>query len=87
MAEYVARFISDERLQCALFTAGTASVHFHHSSGRMFGNAGMWGYVKGGMGRVSHILAEIAELVGVCIVTGAAVGRIVPGTGVELEAG
>jgi phytoene dehydrogenase-like protein len=99
MAEYVARFISDERLQCALLgqgvigtnasplTAGTASVHFHHSSGRMFGNAGMWGYVKGGMGRVSHILAEIAELVGVCIVTGAAVGRIVPGTGVELEAG
>jgi len=53
----------------------------------MFGNAGMWGYVKGGMGRVSHILAEIAELVGVCIVTGAAVGRIVPGTGVEFEAG
>ena len=96
MAEYVERYITDERLQCALlgqgiigtnaspFTPGTASIHFHHSCGRMFGRPGMWGYVKGGMGRVSFILADIARDAGVEIRTGMPVARINPAAGVEL---
>ncbi len=99
MAEYVERYITDERLQCALlgqgiigtnaspFTPGTASIHFHHSCGRMFGRPGMWGYVKGGMGRVSFILADIARDAGVEIRTGMPVARINPAAGVELADG
>ncbi|MFM1548022.1 MAG: phytoene desaturase family protein [Lentisphaeria bacterium] len=99
MAEYVERYITDERLQCALlgqgiigtnaspFMPGTASIHFHHACGRMFGQPGMWGYVKGGMGRVSFILADIARGAGVEIHTGMPVARINPGTGVELVDG
>src|SRR5581483_11090101 len=62
MAEFVERYLSDERLQIAYlgqgvigtnaspFDAGTASIRFHHSSGRLGGLAGQWGYVQGGMG-------------------------------------
>ena len=61
MTEYVERFLTDERLQMAYLgqgvigtnaspsDPGTASVYYHHASGRMFGQAGTWGYVRGGM--------------------------------------
>jgi hypothetical protein len=41
---------------------GTASIHFHHASGRMGGIPGMWGYIKGGMGLVSFILCRVVSI-------------------------
>lgn len=99
MAEYAERYLQDERLITAVlgqgvigtnaspFDAGTASVHFHHSSGRLGGMPGMWGYVEGGMGTVSFILCDIARDAGVAIAMGTPVARIVPGEGVELVDG
>lgn len=99
MAEYVERYLADERLQCAYlgqgvigtnaspFDAGTASINFHHSSGRMGGMPGMWGYVRGGMGMVSFILCDVAQAAGAVVATGTPVARIMPGEGVELEGG
>ncbi len=99
MAEYVERYLSDERLQMAYlgqgvigtfaspFDAGTASVNFHHSSGRLGGMPGMWGYVRGGMGMVSFILCDIARELGATVAAGVPVARILPGEGVELAGG
>ncbi|MCB0212126.1 MAG: NAD(P)/FAD-dependent oxidoreductase, partial [Anaerolineae bacterium] len=66
---------------------GTASIAFHHGSGRMEGQAGMWGYVKGGTGMVSFILADIAREAGAVIAAGLPVAAILPGQGVELTGG
>jgi phytoene dehydrogenase-like protein len=48
---------------------------------------GGWGYVSGGMGRVSFALADAAREAGAVIATGVPVGAIVPGEGVTLEGG
>ncbi|AGA29054.1 phytoene desaturase family protein [Singulisphaera acidiphila] len=99
MVEFVERYLSDERLQSAMLgqgvigtnasphDAGTASIHFHHVSGRMGGGAGLWGYVKGGMGTISFLLCDIAREAGAVVAAGLPVARIVPGRGVELEGG
>jgi phytoene dehydrogenase-like protein len=99
MAEFVEHYLTDERLQIALlgqgvigtnaspFDPGTASIRFHHSSGRLGGMPGMWGYVKGGMGMVSFYLCDAAREAGAVIATGVPVARINPGVGVELAAG
>lgn len=99
MAEYVERYFRDERLQRAYlgqgvigtnaspFEPGTASIHFHHASGRLGGMPGMWGYVKGGMGIVSFLLCDAARDAGAVVACGLPVARIVPGRGVELEGG
>ena len=99
MVEYVEHFLDDERLQSAYLgqgvigtfasphDPGTASIHFHHQSGRLGGMPGMWGYVEGGMGMVSFILCDIARDAGAVVLTGTPVARIVPGVGVELEGG
>ena len=99
MVEYVERYLDDERIQMAYLgqgvigtnasphDPGTASVHFHHASGRLGGEPGMWGYVVGGMGMVSFLLADAARAEGVAIATGVPVARIVPGEGVELAGG
>jgi phytoene dehydrogenase-like protein len=99
MVEFVEHYLRDERLQVALlgqgvigtnaspFDPGTASIHFHHASGRMGGRPGMWGYVKGGMGLVSFLLCDAARQAGAVVATGVPVARIVPGQGVVLEAG
>ena len=99
MAEYVERYLDDERLQCAYlgqgvigtnaspFDPGTASINFHHSSGRLGGMPGMWGYVKGGMGTVSFILCDIARAAGAVVAAGTPVAQILPGQGVVLEGG
>ncbi|MGH2544721.1 MAG: phytoene desaturase family protein [Ardenticatenaceae bacterium] len=99
MVEYVEHFLEDERLQSALLgqgvigtnasphAPGTASIHFHHASGRMFGMPGTWGYVRGGMGMVSFILCDIAREAGAVVAAGVPVARIVPGEGVELAGG
>lgn len=99
MAEFVEHYLQDERLQMAYlgqgvigtnaspFDAGTASIRFHHSSGRLGGMPGMWGYVKGGMGMISFYFCDAAQEAGAVIATGVSVARIVPGEGVSLEAG
>ncbi len=99
MAEYVERYLEDERLRMALlgqgvigtnaspYARGTASIHVFHSSGTMAGMPGMWGYVEGGMGTVSFILCDIARDAGAVVAAGVPVARIVPDEGVELEGG
>lgn len=99
MAEYAERYLEDERLHVAVlgqgvigtnaspFDAGTASVHYFHSSGRLGGMPGMWGYVRGGMGMVSFYQCDIARESGAVVAAGTPVARILPGEGVELESG
>jgi len=99
MAEFVERHLTDERLQTAYlgqgvigtnaspFDAGTASIRFHHASGRLGGMPGMWGYVKGGMGMVSFYLCDAAREAGAVVAAGVSVARILPGEGVLLEGG
>lgn len=99
MAEFVERYLRDERLQTAYlgqgvigtkaspFTAGTASIRFHHASGRLGGMPGMWGYVKGGMGMVSFYICDAAREAGAVVATGVSVVQIIPGEGVVLEDG
>jgi phytoene dehydrogenase-like protein len=99
MAEFVERYLRDERLQVAYlgqgvigtnaspFDAGTASIRFHHSSGRLCGMPGMWGYVKGGMGMVSFYFCDAAREAGAVVACGVPVARIEPGQGVVLESG
>ncbi|MGH9615527.1 MAG: phytoene desaturase family protein [Acidobacteriaceae bacterium] len=99
MAEFVERYLIDERLQTAYlgqgvigtnaspFDAGTASIRFHHASGRLGGMPGMWGYVKGGMGMVSFYFCDAAREAGAVVAAGVPVSRILPGEGVLLEGG
>lgn len=79
---------TDERLMAVLATdgligtaagpsgPGTAYVLLHHTMGRALGARGLWGYVRGGMGRVAEALAGAARARGAEIRTGAAVSRI-----------
>ncbi len=99
MAEFVERYLADERLQIAYlgqgvigtnaspFDKGTAFIHFHHSSGRLDGYAGVWGYVHGGMGHVSFILCDIARELGAVVAAGVPVATIIPSKGVHLADG
>ena len=99
MAEMVEHYLTDERLQIAMlgqgvigtnaspFDPGTASIRFHHSSGRLGGMSGMWGYVKGGMGMVSFYFCDAAREAGATVVSGVPVAQIIPGEGVVLEGG
>ncbi|MGH8875170.1 MAG: phytoene desaturase family protein, partial [Acidimicrobiia bacterium] len=60
--DHLRSFFKDERLVTAYagqgiigtnaspYDSGTASIEFHHSSGRLEGQAGAWGFVRGGMG-------------------------------------
>ena len=66
---------------------GTASVHLMHHQGNLLGLGGAWGYVVGGMGRISFTIAEAALEAGATIACGVSVERILPGEGVELEGG
>jgi len=99
MAEFVERYLKDERLQIAYlgqgvigtnaspFDAGTASIRFHHSSGRLGGIPAGWGYVKGGIGTVSFLLCDAAREAGAMVATAIRVAAILPGEGVILESG
>jgi len=99
MAEFVENYLQDERLQIALlgqgvigtnaspFDRGTASIRFHHSSGRLGGMPGMWGYVRGGMGMVSFYFCDAAREAGATVAAGVPVAAILPGEGVLLEGG
>jgi phytoene dehydrogenase-like protein len=97
--DHLRRYYRDERLVTAYagqgiigtnaspFDPGTASIDFHHSSGRQEGLAGEWGFVKGGMGAVAHVLHLAAEEAGAVVATGVPVAEINPGVGVTLDSG
>jgi phytoene dehydrogenase-like protein len=100
MAEFMERYLADERLQLAYmgqgvigtmaspFDPGTASIYLHHFCGRLHeGELGVWGYVKGGMGTISFILCDIAREAGAVVAAGVPAARILPGEGVELAGG
>lgn len=99
MAEFVERYLEDERLQYGYLgqgvigtnaspvDKGTASIRFHHGSGRLGGLPGQWGYVRGGMGMVSFLLCDAAREAGAVVAAGVPVGRILPQEGVELGDG
>ena len=93
------RYVQDERLRDALFgqgiigayaapgDPGTASVKLMHHQGDLLGHGSIWGYVEGGMGRVSFAIAEAAQEAGAVLAAGVPVAAIRPGEGVELESG
>lgn len=95
VADLVERHIGDERLRAALHGAGvigtwagprdpgTAWVRAMHN----LGTIGGWGYVTGGIGRVSWAIADAALDAGATLVTGVEVVGITPGYGVELAGG
>jgi phytoene dehydrogenase-like protein len=99
IADVIERHVKDERLHIALHgqgligtyagprDSGTAAIHAMHSMGTLEGRAGAWGYVEGGMGRVSFALADAARAAGAVIASGVPVASIQPGEGVELEGG
>jgi phytoene dehydrogenase-like protein len=99
-AELLERYLDDPRLRWALlgqgvigtnaspFDPGTASIHFHHSSGRVDPDLpGTWGFVVGGMGTVSFLLHEAATEAGAVVAAGVPVAAIVPEQGVVLDDG
>ncbi len=57
-------------------SAGTAYVMLHHHIGGVDGQAGAWGFPRGGMGGVTSALAAAARSFGAEIRTGAPVGEI-----------
>jgi phytoene dehydrogenase-like protein len=71
-------------------TPGTAYSLLHeHAAAALGGNT--WGFVRGGMGQVTELLADAARVAGAEIVTGAPVERITVdaerATGIELAGG
>ena len=99
IASVIERHVRDERLRTALHGQGligtwagprdngTAAIHAMHSMGTIEGRQGAWGYVQGGMGKVSFALASAAEEAGAVIARNARVAEIVPGEAVVLEDG
>ena len=57
-------------------SAGTAYVMLHHHIGETGGQAGAWGFPRGGMGAVTGALARAARMFGAQVRTGAEVARI-----------
>jgi phytoene dehydrogenase-like protein len=99
IVETLDRYVGDERLRDALFgqgiigafaapgDPGTASVKLMHHQGDLLGQGSIWGYVEGGMGRISFAIAQAAQDAGAVLATGVPVARIDPGEGVKLESG
>ncbi len=99
IADVIGRYVSDDRLHHALFgqgvigawagprDAGSASVKLMHHQGDLLGLGSVWGYVAGGMGRVSFAIAEAALEAGATIAAGVPVAEVLPGEGVRLESG
>jgi phytoene dehydrogenase-like protein len=99
IAETLDRYVGDQRLRDALFgqgiigafagprDPGSASVKLMHHQGDLLGHGSIWGYVEGGMGRISFAIAQAAQDAGAVLAAGVPVARIVPGVGVELESG
>jgi phytoene dehydrogenase-like protein len=99
IAETIDRYVGDPRLAEALFgqgvigtwagprDPGTASVKLMHGQGDLLGQGSIWGYVEGGMGRISFALAQAALEAGAELAAGVPVAEIAPGEGVRAESG
>ncbi len=99
IADVIGRYVKDERLQRALYgqgiigawagphDKGTASIKLMHFQGELEGHPMAWGYVEGGMGRISFAIAEAAQELGAVLAAGVPVAEILPGQGVRLEGG
>jgi phytoene dehydrogenase-like protein len=99
IADVIEQHVHDERLRTALHgqgiigtnagprDPGTAAIHLMHASGSLEGRPGAWGYVQGGMGRVSFLLADAAIESGAVVAAGTTVVGVIPGEGVVLEGG
>ena len=99
IADVLESYVSDPRLQNALYGQGiigayagprdwgTASVKLMHYQGDLLGQGPVWGYVEGGMGRISFAIAEAARDLGAVLAAGVPVAEILPGEGVRLEGG
>src|SRR6202158_6233282 len=72
-------------------TPGSVYIMWHHMFGEVNGVQGMWGYVRGGMGRISFALAASAEAHGALIRTDTPVSKLLihngKAEGVKLENG
>lgn len=72
-------------------TPGSVYVMWHHMFGEVNGEQGMWGYVRGGMGRISFAMAASAEAHGAVIRTDTPVAKVLVhngrAEGVRLENG
>jgi phytoene dehydrogenase-like protein len=58
-----------------------------HHQGDLLGLGSVWGYVDGGMGRISFAIAQAAIDAGATLAAGVPVARVLPGEGVALESG
>ena len=71
---------------------GSAYTLMHHWIGEIEGHFGAWGWVKGGMGGVTHAMRRSAENAGVEVRTGQHVAKVAINSesravGVELDDG
>jgi phytoene dehydrogenase-like protein len=85
--DYLNEWFEDERIMAVLAyyasigtfagpkTPGSAYVIMHHVMGEHEG-AGGWGFIKGGMGKITEALASACREAGVTIVTDAEVARV-----------
>jgi phytoene dehydrogenase-like protein len=99
VADVLERYVRDPELRGALCgqgvigtlagprDPGTAAIHLMHSMGEIDGVGGAWGYVEGGMGRVSEALAAAAREAGAELAVSCPVAEVLPGEGVLLEWG
>ncbi len=72
-------------------TPGSAYVLLHHCFGEVNGKPGVWGHALGGMGAITHAMADAAQARGAAIRTGASVAQVSmqdgAATGVVLASG
>ncbi len=99
IASMLDRYVGDQRLKDAIACQGTigtfagprdpgtASIRLMHHQGDLQGLGSVWGYVDGGLGRVSFSIADAAREAGAVLAAGVPVAAIRPGEGVELESG
>lgn len=102
-ADFLDEWFESERVKAAFATQaiigtflgpyapGTAYVLGHHSIGILDGHREVWGYSKGGMGRITEAMSRAAQHFGAVVRTGVGVKRILVrdgrAVGVETDRG
>ncbi|MGH7716483.1 MAG: phytoene desaturase family protein, partial [Vulcanimicrobiaceae bacterium] len=97
VSTFVERFVETPVLQATLATdgligtyagprdPGTTYVLAHHYAGRVLGEQGAWGFVRGGMGALSAAVASAARAAGVEVFSGVEVSRITRNGRMEVQ--
>ena len=90
--DYLKRWFEDSRIRAVLAyyasigtfagpkTPGSAYVIMHHIMGEHEG-AGGWGFIRGGMGKITEAIAAYGRSVGLKVVTGAWVDKVIAANG------